>query len=218
MRRGGCCDSLSTGRGRVSRSRRHAHRGGRLSRSSRAGRAVSRGRIDAIRALNRAGIRVVMVTNQSGVARGFFAEAVVDEVHGTSRAMLAGRRRPPRRVLLLSAPSGRQGAPSTRAPATAASRGAAWSIAPSRSSASIPRRSFTVGDRWLDVALARTVGATRRAGADRLRRRRKSDAAAGRVSTADAVVEQLIEAAELDPARASADDRSSIESSTSPTC
>src|SRR5688572_25893403 len=37
--------------------------------------------IAAIRALNCARIRTVMVTNQSGVARGFFDEALVDSVH-----------------------------------------------------------------------------------------------------------------------------------------
>src|SRR5207244_7950451 len=35
--------------------------------------------IDAVRALNRAGFRAVLVSNQSGVARGFFSETVVDE-------------------------------------------------------------------------------------------------------------------------------------------
>ena len=37
--------------------------------------------VDAIRALNRAGIRIVMVTNQSGVARGFFTEAELNVLH-----------------------------------------------------------------------------------------------------------------------------------------
>ncbi len=37
--------------------------------------------VDALRALNRAGITTVMVTNQSGVARGFFDEAMVDRCH-----------------------------------------------------------------------------------------------------------------------------------------
>ena len=45
--------------------------------------------IDAIRALNRAGFRVVLVTNQSGVARGFFTEAIVDEVHRHLASLLA---------------------------------------------------------------------------------------------------------------------------------
>ena len=37
--------------------------------------------IDAVPALNRAGLPVVMATNRSGVARGFFSEALVEEVH-----------------------------------------------------------------------------------------------------------------------------------------
>ena len=37
--------------------------------------------VDAVRALNRAGLPVVVITNQSGVARGFFSEPFVDEVH-----------------------------------------------------------------------------------------------------------------------------------------
>jgi D-glycero-D-manno-heptose 1,7-bisphosphate phosphatase len=45
--------------------------------------------IDAIRAFNRAGLAVVMISNQSGVARGFFTETVVDHVHAHMAAMLA---------------------------------------------------------------------------------------------------------------------------------
>ena len=44
---------------------------------------------DAIRALNQAGVPIVMVTNQSGVARGFFTEAVVEDVHRHIAALLA---------------------------------------------------------------------------------------------------------------------------------
>ena len=44
--------------------------------------------IDAVRALNRANFRIVLVSNQSGIARGFFSEAVVAEVHQHIAALL----------------------------------------------------------------------------------------------------------------------------------
>ena len=45
--------------------------------------------VDAIRMLNRAGLPVVVVTNQSGVARGMFDVALVDETHRAIDARLA---------------------------------------------------------------------------------------------------------------------------------
>ncbi len=42
----------------------------------------------AIKSLNEAGFKVVLVTNQSGVARGFFTEALVQEAHALLVKML----------------------------------------------------------------------------------------------------------------------------------
>ena len=43
----------------------------------------------AIRRLNEAGLKVVVVTNQSGAARGYFPTALVDEVHVHLTGLLA---------------------------------------------------------------------------------------------------------------------------------
>jgi len=43
----------------------------------------------AIKAANDAGYQTVVVTNQAGVARGYFAETLVDDVHDRVRELLA---------------------------------------------------------------------------------------------------------------------------------
>lgn len=44
--------------------------------------------IPAIRQLNRAGLKAVVITNQAGVARGYFTEELVNEVHGLLRKQI----------------------------------------------------------------------------------------------------------------------------------
>jgi D-glycero-D-manno-heptose 1,7-bisphosphate phosphatase len=147
---------------------------------------------DAIRALNRAGIRIVMVTNQSGVARGFFSEAVVVEVHQHIADLLA------RRGAHIDAyyycphhPDGRVAEYAIRCecrkPGRALVDRAVHELGID------PARSFTVGDRWLDVGLARTIGGRgvlvrTGYGADEEQRRPEG-------LEADVVVNNLVEAA-----------------------
>jgi D-glycero-D-manno-heptose 1,7-bisphosphate phosphatase len=45
--------------------------------------------VPAIRRLNEAGVKVVVVTNQSGAARGYFPASLVDEVHAHLKQLLA---------------------------------------------------------------------------------------------------------------------------------
>jgi D-glycero-D-manno-heptose 1,7-bisphosphate phosphatase len=44
--------------------------------------------IDAVRLVNRSGFLAVLVTNQAGVARGYFPESLIEEVHGGLRAAM----------------------------------------------------------------------------------------------------------------------------------
>jgi D-glycero-D-manno-heptose 1,7-bisphosphate phosphatase len=114
--------------------------------------------VDAIRALNRGGFIVVVITNQSGVARGFFTEAFVEETHGHLGAQLAaGGARIDAYYYCPHHPDGTVAAYrrhcECRKPASGLLDRAVRELDLD------PARSFVVGDKWLDVELARAAGA-----------------------------------------------------------
>jgi len=114
--------------------------------------------IDAIRALNHAGFSVVLATNQSGVARRYFTELFVQQVHGAiDERVAAGGARIEAYYYCPHHPEGaveeyrRQC--DCRKPAGGLVDRASHDLGLD------PTRSFVVGDTWRDVGLARTVGA-----------------------------------------------------------
>ena len=114
--------------------------------------------VDAVRVLNRAGFRVVVVSNQSGVARGLFTEATVNEVHRHIESRLAeGGAHVDAYYYCPHHPDGTVDAYRQRCTCRKPGRGLA-----DRAVEELgidPTRSFVVGDRWLDVGLAHAVGA-----------------------------------------------------------
>ncbi len=114
--------------------------------------------IDAVRLLNQAGFVVAVVSNQAGVARGFFPDAFVQEVAGEiDRRVAAGGGRIDGWYHCPHHPDAplaeyRQQC-DCRKPRPGMIRQA------ERELGIDPARSFVVGDRWLDVQLAHGVGA-----------------------------------------------------------
>jgi D-glycero-D-manno-heptose 1,7-bisphosphate phosphatase len=113
---------------------------------------------DALRLLARAGFAIVVITNQSGVARGLYAESVVHEVHARLTADLARGG---------VAVDGWYHCPHHVDAAVEAYRLDCDCRKPkpgmlTRAAAALGldlARSVVVGDRWSDVAAARAVGA-----------------------------------------------------------
>ena len=147
--------------------------------------------IDAIRALNRAGLRVVLVTNQSGIARGFFYRSVVDGVHDHLAALLRAGGAQHRRVLLLSAPSATASvAEYTR---VCDCRKPAPGLVDRAVASSVSIRAIVHGRRPLARCRPRpSRRRARRAGADRLRRARKRRRPPEGLVAAGHVVDNLV--------------------------
>jgi D-glycero-D-manno-heptose 1,7-bisphosphate phosphatase len=114
--------------------------------------------IAAVGALNRAGLRVVLVSNQSGVARGFFPEAVVDQVHRHIGTLLEqGGAHIDAYYYCPHHPDGKITEYAIACECRKPRRGLVDRAV--RELGVDPSASFVVGDRWLDVALARAVDA-----------------------------------------------------------
>jgi D-glycero-D-manno-heptose 1,7-bisphosphate phosphatase len=146
---------------------------------------------EAVRALNRAGLRVIVVTNQSGVARGFFDETVVHNVHRFIGSVLNdGGARIDAFYYCPHHPDGK--VPGYARACDCRKPGPGMIDRAAREMGIDPKRSFVVGDNWLDVRLARTVGARGILVRTGIGRRNEAHPPAG--VTADAVVDNLVEA------------------------
>ncbi len=147
------------------------------------------GSVDAVRLLNRAGFAVVVATNQSGVARGYFDEAFVGAAHERiASTFAAGGARIDAFYYCPHHPEAsvaayRQ-ACECRKPRPGLLRRAASELDLD------PRRSFVVGDRSNDIDAGRAVGAA----TVLLRTGYGADAAAATRDAASAVAGNLIEA------------------------
>jgi D-glycero-D-manno-heptose 1,7-bisphosphate phosphatase len=113
---------------------------------------------DAIRALNRAGLPVVVVTNQSAIARGLLTEPVLADIHRElSGRLAAGGATVDAYYYCPHHPDGPVAeyamACDCRKPAAGLIERAARELGLD------PHRSYVVGDKWVDVGLARAVGA-----------------------------------------------------------
>ena len=114
--------------------------------------------VDVIRAFNRAGLAVVVVTNQSGIAKGLFTEAFVEETHRQLSARLAaGGARIDAYYYCPHHPDGVVDAYRQRCDCRKPASGLVNRAV--RDLDLDPARSFVVGDKWLDIGLARAAGA-----------------------------------------------------------
>jgi D-glycero-D-manno-heptose 1,7-bisphosphate phosphatase len=115
--------------------------------------------VDAIRVLNDAGLLVIIVTNQAGVARGYFDETLVRETHALiDRRMREGGARVDAYYYCPHHPDGVVEAFRKTCECRKPKPGMIHQAA--RDLDVDVRGSFVVGDRWLDVQMGRAAGAT----------------------------------------------------------
>jgi D-glycero-D-manno-heptose 1,7-bisphosphate phosphatase len=114
--------------------------------------------IAAVKRLNEAGLPVVVTTNQSGVARGLLTEEAITLVHRHLSSVLeAGGARIDAYYYCPHHPEGTIEAYARVCECRKPGPGLIEQAV--RDLALDPARSFVVGDKWLDIGLARAVGA-----------------------------------------------------------
>ncbi|HEY7411416.1 MAG TPA: HAD family hydrolase [Vicinamibacteria bacterium] len=114
--------------------------------------------VEAVRLVNRSGRLAVLVTNQAGVARGYFPESVIHEVHATVReAMAAGGARLDAIYYCPHHPS--VGEPPYRLDCECRKPRPGLLQRAERELGADLARSWMIGDRRPDVELAHAVGA-----------------------------------------------------------
>ena len=114
--------------------------------------------VDAVRVLNEAGFLVIVVTNQAGVARGYFDEALVNDAHALIESRLnAGRARIDAYYYCPHHPDGAVEA--YRVACDCRKPQAGMLLRAAREHDIDLARSFVVGDRWLDIRMGQAAGA-----------------------------------------------------------
>lgn len=108
----------------------------------------------AVRRLNEAGLPVLLITNQSGIGRGYFSEDTYREVHGRLVELLAAEGARLDAAYHCPDPPSQVGSGGCRKPRLEMFLRAA------RDHAVDPARSFYVGDRLRDVLPAGRLGGT----------------------------------------------------------
>jgi len=148
--------------------------------------------VEALRALNLAGLPVVVITNQSGIARGYLTEASVEHVHRTMDVYVTGGGA--RIEAFYYCPHHPNGTVAPYAVACDCRKPACGLIDRAARDLNIDAaRSFVVGDKWLDVGAARAAGARAilvRTGGGKIEEANPQPGL-----TADAIVDNLAQAA-----------------------
>jgi len=114
--------------------------------------------VDAVRALNRAELPIVVVTNQSAIARGMLTEDRLSEIHARIDDLL--RNGGASVTAYYYCPHHPEGTVAPFARVCECRKPAPGLVARAAADLDLDvTRSFVVGDKWTDVALARAIGA-----------------------------------------------------------